>query len=382
MSNRLLMACITLAVSSLALAGCAAGTDAPGSPAGGPRIVTTTTQVTDFTRIVTEGTGAQITPLLQSGQSAHHFEADAAQLTALAQADAIVMSGAGLESWLDATIQASGFDGQIIDASAGIELSGAADDHDHGASPEGTDGTGAGDHSHDHDHGAGTGDGHDHGDEHDHGAAETTSPGPEASTEGHEGHDHAGGNPHIWTSPENARVMVRNIADGIAGLGGVDGASLTSNAEAYDAKLAQLDEWISGSIKAVPQAKRLLVTNHDGLHYYNEAYGITFIGSIIPSWDDNAEPSAADLAQLAEEIKARGVPAIFTETQLSPQAADAIAAQAGVKVYSGDAALYTDSLGADGTPGASYIGATIHNTQQLMDSWGAAASEVPSELAA
>ncbi|MDO5052156.1 MAG: metal ABC transporter substrate-binding protein [Pseudoclavibacter sp.] len=356
MRNRLLSAGVAIAA-ALAVTGCSSG-QADGSPEG-PKIVTTTTQVTDFTRIVA-GSEALVTPLLAAGQSAHHFEADASQLSALAQADALVVSGAGLEGWLEGTIQASGFDGTIIDASTGVELGGQDDGHHHDHGEEG----------HEHDHGYAGEEGHEH---HDHG---------HAGEGGHEHEQDAGGNPHIWTSPENARTMVQNIAQGVSGLPGVDAATVTANAEAYDAKLQELDAWIGENVEQVPAERRLLVTNHDSLYYYNKAYGITFIGSIIPSWDDNAEPSAADLEQLKQDIRASGASAIFTETQLSPQAAEAIARDTGAKVYTGADALYTDSLGPEGSSGAHYLGATVHNTRQLLDSWGAKASEPPAGLAA
>src|ERR671911_75070 len=72
--------------------------------AGGPAIVATTTQVGDFTRQLL-GDSAEVTQLLAAGQSAHGFDPSAAQLLALTEADALVVNGAGLESWLDDAVQ-------------------------------------------------------------------------------------------------------------------------------------------------------------------------------------------------------------------------------------------------------------------------------------
>ena len=118
-----------LTVGTLALASCASPGASGSAEPNGPSIVATTTQVGDFTRELVGGT-AEVTQLLAPAQSAHSFDPSAAQLLALADADALVVNGAGLESWLDDAVSASGFDGVLIDASTGIELYGTGD-HDH-----------------------------------------------------------------------------------------------------------------------------------------------------------------------------------------------------------------------------------------------------------
>ena len=178
-----------LTAGALALASCASPGASGSAEPSGPSIVATTTQVGDFTRELV-GDSAEVTQLLAPAQSAHSFDPSAAQLLALADADALVVNGAGLESWLDDAVSASGFDGVLIDASTGIELYGTGD-HDHerrrttaptARMPRTThDDDAEGDDAHD---------GHDH--------------------------DHGDGNPHIWTDPELAEHMVENIARGLA----------------------------------------------------------------------------------------------------------------------------------------------------------------------
>lgn len=337
---------------SLALAGCASGESPAANNSDGISVVTTTTQLDDFAREVSDGTGAQVTTLLKPGQSVHGFEPTAADLEALRNADVVIYNGVDLEPWLDDTLDAAEFKGARIDASVGIDVHEDDDAHDHDHDDD----------AHDHDHDDDD-HGHDHG--HDHG--------------GHD-HDHGGVNPHIWTSPSNAEDMVDNVAKGLADADPDNAATYRKNAEAYNEKLDDLDEWIEKNIDQIPEDKRLLVTNHDALHYFNDEYDVTFVGSIIPSWDDNAEPSAAELDELIAKIKEHKVPAIFAEQQLSPDTAKAIANETGAKVYSGEDGLYTDALGPEGSDGETYIGSQIHNVTQLVDSWGGKVSEVPSSL--
>ena len=189
-----------------------------------------------------------------------------------------------------------------------------------------------------------------------------------------------GNDPHLWTNPANAVLMVQNIAAGFAAADPEQADAFQTNAVAYETQLTALDSWIIANVDQVPLAERLLVTNHDAFTYFYDAYDITFVGSIIPSLDDNAEPSAAELDALISAIKTTGAKAVFSEASLSPKLAQTIAEEAGVAVYSGEDALYSDSLGAAGSAGATYLSATIHNVTVLMDSWGYELLPLPATL--
>lgn len=357
------------AAGCLTLAACSANAGAPAAGGDGLDIVTTTTQVTDFAANVTAGTGATITPLLKPGQSVHGFEATAADLAAIAGADVVIASGYGLETWLDDTLAAAGFGGTLIDASTGFDPAALHDDH----ADDAADTHDHADHTDDpHDHADHTDDTHDHADHTDDGHDDHAAD---------DGHDHGGaGDPHIWTSPLAAALMTENIAAGLAQADAANADAYRAGGDAYVTKLNALDDWITANVQAVPESERLLVTNHNALSYFTDEYHVTFVGSIMPSWDDNAEPSAAELDALIAAIRASGVRAIFTETQLSDATAQRLASETGVQIFSGDRALYTDALGAEGTPQATYIGATAHNTRMLLESWGRSASDLPAEL--
>jgi zinc/manganese transport system substrate-binding protein/manganese/iron transport system substrate-binding protein len=339
------MKILSLGVASLFVAAGLTACSSTPAPAEGLQVVATTTHVTEFTSTLVGETG-EVTGLIGPNQSAHSFDPSAQQLVALGEADAVVVNGAGLEPWLDAALDASGFSGQIIDASTGITLLQSGEtSKDHAA------------HAGDEEHAEGE--------------------------EGHDDHAHAEGDPHIWTSPANAIVMVNNIEEGLLALPELDAATaeeIRIHADEYETQLLALDEWATASIDQVPAEQRLLVTNHDAFTYFVDAYGLTFVGSIIPGFDDNAEPSAAELDQLIADIKSSGTPAIFSESSISPKLAETIAAEAGVKVYSGDEGLYSDSLGVAGSSGETYIKATIHNVTVLMESWGYTPLPLPSEL--
>lgn len=390
------------ALASLGLSACQQGGQQPAAGgvdlSDGLQIVTTTTQVTDFAKAATQGldaagTKVEITPLLSAGESAHSFEPTAADLTALGKADVVIESGMKLETWIEDAITSSGFDGQRIDSSKGFDPESMHEGHDHAAEAPASESPAAEEPAHEgeagHDHAAE--DAHAHegeaGHDHAHEGEAAASESPAADDHAHEGedahgHHHDGPNPHLWAAPKGAETMVTNITEGLATADTKDAETIRKNGEAYLGKLEKLTTWIEENVNKVPEAERTLVTSHDAMDYFNQQFHITHVGSIIPSWDDAAEPSAQQIDELIANIKANNVKAIFTETQLPADTANTIAQQTGAKVFSGKDALYTDALGEDGTPEGTYLGSQIHNTKKLMESWGQTASEAPAELTA
>lgn len=351
--------------------------DVPGTEAdaGGPNtsapngklaVVTTTTQLADFAAHV-GGEDIEVASLVAPGASSHQFDPSPADLLRMNRADVLIINGAGLDEFIDSAIDASGFSGALIDASDGIDLAEAraitAEGLDEQASAE----HGAAEHSAaEHDD-----EGHDGGDHHDH---------DEHGDHDHDhDHDHGDLNPHLWTSPRFAQGMVSQIAAGLVKADPEHGAEYRDRAAAYDERLQLLDSWIAAQFKRVPAEDRVLVTGHDSLRYYLHDYGIAYAGSLLPSFEDNAEPSAAGIDALVAEIKRSGVKAIFVESSLSPKLAQTVAKESGVKVVDAES-LFVDSLGPKGSGAESYIDATLHNTRVILDAWGAHVDPVPSEL--
>ncbi|QZY50763.1 metal ABC transporter substrate-binding protein [Leucobacter tenebrionis] len=361
----------------LALTSCGAGGAGSGDASDELKVVATTTQLTDFAAQV-GGDDIQLTGLLAPGGSAHHFDPSPADLLALGEADVLIVNGVGLETFVDSAIEASGFDGEIITAANGLDPEmlrevtaegGGAEEHDHAHEGEAADHADA-EHAHD---------------EHAHEAEAEAH--DEHAEEEHD-HDHGDVNPHIWTSPSNAEGMVSMIAGDLARIDPDHADDYTERADAYVAQLQDLDAWVAAQFENVPAEQRVLVSGHDSLRYYLHDYGIAFAGSILPSFEDNAEPSAAEMDALVASIKERGVKAVFVESSMSPKLAQTIAKEAGVEVVDAEA-LYADSLGApdaaegavdDGISPDTYIGATVHNTRVILEAWGVEPEPLPASL--
>jgi ABC-type Zn uptake system ZnuABC Zn-binding protein ZnuA len=174
----------------------------------------------------------------------------------------------------------------------------------------------------------------------------------------------AEGDPHAWFDPRNVKVMVDNIAAALTEVDPAGAATYEARARAYQAQLDALDAAIAERIATIPAENRKLVTNHDAFQYYAARYGLDVVGTVIPSIDTRAEPSAEDVAALVDVIEQEGVPAIFAENTTSPALAEELAAQTGVEIVAG---LYTDSLGEPGSGADTYLGLMQTDTALIVD---------------
>jgi ABC-type Zn uptake system ZnuABC Zn-binding protein ZnuA len=170
--------------------------------------------------------------------------------------------------------------------------------------------------------------------------------------------------PHIWQDPRNAERMAANIERGLAAAEPSAAPAFQANLAAYTKQLQALDAEVQRQVDSL--ANRKVVTDHDAFGYYLDRYGLELVGSVIPSFDSSAELSGRDIRDLVAKVRATGVKAIFSETTLPPRAAETIGREAGVKVVTGDGALYGDSLGPPGSDGDTYIKMIRHNTATIV----------------
>lgn len=302
------------------LAACGMGDNAPEPGVGVLSVVATTTQVGSVAAEV-GGDAIELVTLLAPGVEAHDFELTPAAGAAIEAADLILKSGAGLEDWLDDTIETIGHADRVRDMSAGIELR-------------------AGGHEDDEE------DGHDEG----------------GDDEG--GHDEDV-DPHYWLTAANAGVMVVNVRDALVeALPGSEDV-FTERADALIARLEAADAEIRALIGEVPEERRNIVTDHDALGYFIEAYGLELVGSVFPTLDVSAEPSAREVEALVADIREHGVNAIFTESAVDPRLARAIADETDARLV--EEPLYTDSLGAAGSGADTLDGMLLHNARVIRD---------------
>ena len=173
-------------------------------------------------------------------------------------------------------------------------------------------------------------------------------------------------NPHLWPNPAHALRYAEIIRDTLAARDPANAGAYRSNYDAFAARIATLDEAIKATVASIPPANRKLLTFHDSWAYFAPVYGMTVIGAIQPA--DFSEPSARDVADLIDQVKAEQVPAIFGSEVFPSPVLEQIARESG--------AQYVDDLRDDDLPGQpgdanhSYIGMMKENLRIMAEALG------------
>ena len=309
MRPNLLAVCLLLLISAIAAcqpsqaspAANPAGA-APLSTAGPLRVLAVESFLADIAQQVA-GDRVQVETLMPLGLDPHAFEPTPQDVVRVADADVLIVNGAGFEGWLEEVLANAGGERLLVEAAAGL-------------------------------------------------TSREAPAGEEAAA--HDDHEHAGGDPHFWLDPTKVITYVENIRVGLTNADPAGAATYAANAAAYSEQLTALDAWITEQVEQIPPARRLLVTNHESFGYFADRYGLRVIGAVIPSVSTNSTPSAQQLAQLADQIRATGAPAIFLETGANPQLAEQLAAETGVSVVTD---LYSHSITRRRRPRADLSGA-------------------------
>ena len=101
-----------------------------------------------------------------------------------------------------------------------------------------------------------------------------------------------------------------------------------------------------------------MVTFHDGFAYFADAFSLTILEAIEE--ESGSEASAKDLIHLIEEVEHHDLPAVFTEKNGSPSAAQVISRETGAGIYALDMAM----------SGESYFEAMYHNIDTIKEALG------------
>ena len=278
------------------------------------RVLATTYPVYLITRAVTQSSPDVQVDLLIPAQTGcpHDYALTPKDMQKLAKARIVVINGLGLEAFLEKPLAAAGKI-TLVDSSKGVKAIVEDHDEDQHAASDSADKA----HKDDHDHAAAA-KGHEAEHEAEHGHGHNHSAG--------HGHDHGGVNPHAFASPMQAAVMARNIGLALAAAEPVAAKNCPEAAEAYAARL----ETVGKRLAAVGAnaANKNVVALHDGMAYLVRDAGLNLVGVIQE--DEEAQPSAARLLDLAKKIKESKPVVLIGEPQYSDKPVRALSAETGV----------------------------------------------------
>jgi zinc/manganese transport system substrate-binding protein len=168
---------------------------------------------------------------------------------------------------------------------------------------------------------------------------------------------------HAWLDPRNGIVYVRNIAEALTRLDPANASDYRARAAAYKKEIQMLDDWARKEMAAVPAGKRRVLTSHDSLQYLANSYGITLL--TVNGWTNKTEPSAAELAKLARQIRTDRVKALLLDSITDPRAMQRIAGETGAAI---GGTIYGDALSPAGGPAGTYVRMLRHDVATLRAS--------------
>jgi len=126
--------------------------------------------------------------------------------------------------------------------------------------------------------------------------------------------------PHIWLSPENAKILVQTIAQTLIKRDTNNAERYTANATRLVKQLEQLDQDLKQELSAVKGIPFLVF--HDAYQYFEQHYGLKAIGAV--SLSSEIRPSVKRLYQLKRQLKRQKVRCVFSEPQFESALVDTL----------------------------------------------------------
>ena len=157
----------------------------------------------------------------------------------------------------------------------------------------------------------------------------------------HHGHAHAHGefDVHIWLDPNNAKVIVKEVANELATIDPKNSNFYKMNAKKTVEKLDILINQIDKSINK----KASYVTFHDAYQYFEKRFGVEALGALTINTD--IQPGAKQIAEIKDLVEDKNIKCIFSEPQFNPKLINMIAKSTGAKTG------ILDPLGSSFKPG-------------------------------
>ena len=338
-----------LGIAVLFTAGCAGQPETPAeqapvseeAPAETRTIVATTTILGSVAQQIAQCAGnTEVEVLMPLGVDPHDYQPSSAQLAAVADAGFVVANGLFLEESLVEPLEDLEAGGGTVFRMATLinPLPFGAHDSAEDNSAEKSDD------SHDH--------GNDHGDDH-----------GDEQAEDHD-HDHGSDDPHFWMDMNRVATGTEALGEE---LGAQYGPEFSVCGEQVADAIRSAEQEMIDILDAIPEERRILVTDHDALGYFADRYGFDVAGVVIPGGSTLAEASSQDLAELVERIEALGLKAMFGNFHAPSDLLEAVAEESGgIDVVP----LYIGSIGQPGSEQESYQEMMLYDARQIAQALG------------
>jgi zinc transport system substrate-binding protein len=248
-----------------------------------PAVVASTKPIHSLVAAVMGDLGTP-TLLVKGANSPHTYSLRPSDAAALESADIVFWTGHGMELFLADALETLSTDARVVELAEapGINLLPVREGGTFEAHMD---------------------DDHAHDDHDDH-----------AHDEDHADHEDGEGDMHFWLDPDNAKLMVTEIAAALAEADPDNASAYQVNAEAELERLDILSEDLRQTL--APVAGKPFIVFHDAYQYFENRFGLTVAGSITVS--PEAMPGAARIDQLRARVGELGATCVFAEPNFEP----------------------------------------------------------------
>lgn len=287
----------------LLAAGCGEQQEAVPPPAK-LRVAATTTQVGDLVERIA-GDRVAVSTLMTPSDDPHTYAPGERDVKAIATADLILRSGAGLDRWAAAAARRAKVDLEPVDLAKAVTLRAGAD----------------------------------------------------------------GVDPHWWLDPQNVEASVAKVRDELIKADPDGSSPYILGARAYLRRVRALDRRLARCFARLPAGRRAIATDHDAFGYFAARYRLRVVAALNPTLSPTGPPSERDLAAATRAIARAGAPPILLERGAPRGGAERVATATGAPLLTG---LFADSLGPDGSAGATLLQAISTDARVISGALGGA----------
>ncbi|WP_237438725.1 metal ABC transporter solute-binding protein, Zn/Mn family [Guptibacillus hwajinpoensis] len=253
-------------------------------------IYTTLFPIEDFTRKI-GGEHVEVVSILPPGSDAHTYEPTTQTMIKIAEADAFIYNGLGMESYAEAIAESVG-DVEIVEASSAIKTLEHSEEHEE----------------------------EEHEDEHEH---------DEHSEKEHsDEHKHGDQDPHVWLDPNKAIGMAENIKETLIELKPDAKEDFEANFRKVKNDLTELDKDFARLVDSKDHPE--MIVSHAAYGYWENRYGIHQIA--ISGLSPSNEPSQKALEEIIHTAKEKKLDYVLFEQNVTPKVAQSLQSEIGAKV--------------------------------------------------
>ncbi len=150
----------------------------------------------------------------------------------------------------------------------------------------------------------------------------------------HDGHDHQGVDPHIWSSPKSALIMAENMLNALVEIDVENQKVYRDNFTTLRAEIIEVDKKITSLLENAPV--KSFIIYHPALGYFARDYNLTQYSIEF----EGKNPSPQQLKQMIDFAKKQGIKTIFVQKGFDMKNAESLAKEVGASIHSIDPLSY------------------------------------------